>query len=363
MRRLTTPLLAALAAGLLCAAPAAAESEPNDGIGSFEGPVAEGVSYTGTANGPTDQDWYVVYLTGPTLATFNYSAPGAGCQANVDFLDTDGGPVFMGPSRNVLANTTSSATFQVPVGTARYFLKWTGGGCPTANYQFSVSGGVVGGEGRIVPTVTGEPNDFGYQAWGPIGGGTWYTGDFDSLNDRDWLGFYITRTGPIDIEITNLGGGAGGNQVIQGALHDDSGQVGSSVNPSPNTSAHIRATVRLEPPNFPGRFWVQIAPNEVGQRWMVRLLPADLIVPPPPPPAPVDTTTTPPAATQTVVPVKTAECVTAETSYAGLSKKLRKAKKNAKKAKRRAARRKASKRVRSLKRKRSKAAIKVARRC
>jgi hypothetical protein len=362
MRRLSTPLIAALAALAFCAAPAAAqsESEPNNGIGSWN---AVSGSHSGTL-GAGDSDWWGVYLTGPTQASFNYSA--TGCGVEVNFLDTDGKAVVIGPSRTLIPGVPTTASFDVPVGTARYFLEVVGKCAQpheTAGYTFSISGGVTAGEAPPNPIATGEPNDFGAQAWGPIGGGTWYTGDFDTFNDRDWLGFYVTRTGPIDIEITNLGGGTG-NQVLQGSLHDDAGQVGSSVNPPPNESAHIRTTVRYEPPNYPGRFWVQIAPNEPGQRWMVRLLPADLIVPPPTPTQPTPIQSTPTQTTQTTTaPVKSAACLSAEKSFKGFASQLRKAKRKLKKAKRRVAKRKARKRVRTLTRKRNGAANRVARRC
>jgi hypothetical protein len=210
-RRGLHPCLVALTlvGSLLASASATADSEPNNNIAEFEGPIQGGVSVAGSLHDDRDQDWYAFYVSGQQQLAIHVSKTQPGpCDPDVYFLDTDGGQVDWAEPDETNAQTI---TYTTPPGTSRYFLA-AADGCDGTAYAVRVdpAAAVVGGPARPQPQDIPEPNEFKSQAWGPLAGGTDYRAAFETQNDAEWLVFH-TAAGQhqLDIAVTNPGGGSG----------------------------------------------------------------------------------------------------------------------------------------------------------
>ncbi len=194
-RRAVGVVCALLVAGLVPVA-ARADVEPNDVVFAPEGPIAGGQAYGGTL-GPSDsEDWYVLYVEGVRQLHLieTHSAPHC---ATVRLTDGDGQPI--------------ASDYTSPPGTTRFFVQARrndSGFCPGATYSFRVEPAValVTGPGRLPVRGVAEPNDTRGDASGPLLPGTWYYGTLETVNDEDWLSFYVRpRTRRVDVEMVAPG--------------------------------------------------------------------------------------------------------------------------------------------------------------
>jgi hypothetical protein len=195
---------AVLAAAALAPALAAADVEPNNSVFDPEGPIVGGQDYSGTLSSGNRDDWYVLYTDG--VQQLHLTSPQAGAQAclNVRLTDANGRPIA--------PDYTSGA------GTTRFFVHANsspppfGPSCPAEmSYSFRVdSTGTLGpGPGKLPVKGTREPNETLADAGGPLVAGTWYFSKLETVNDHDWLHFYVRPgAGPVDVETVTFGGEA-----------------------------------------------------------------------------------------------------------------------------------------------------------
>jgi hypothetical protein len=192
---------AALAAGIASAAllgaalaPAAfADVEPNGAVFMPEGPIAGGQDVTGTIGPGDDDDWYVLnvegvhqlHLTSPQLP--QSPPPGQGpafpsC-LSVELTNANGTPI---PPD--FTSEPGESTFHVHV----FQSDFQPCAIP-ASYSFRVdpAAALVSGQGKLPVRGTAEPNDSRSTAGGPLSPGAWYYSALETVNDRDWLRFYV----------------------------------------------------------------------------------------------------------------------------------------------------------------------------
>lgn len=195
---------AVLAAAAFVPALAVADVEPNNSVFDPEGPLVGGQDYSGTLSSGNRDDWYVFYTDG--VQQLHLASPQAGGQAciNVRLTDANGRPIA--------PDYTSGA------GTSRFFVHASsspppfGPACPAEmSYSFRVdSTGTLGpGPGKLPVKGTREPNETLADAGGPLVAGTWYFSRLETVNDHDWLHFYVRPgAGPVDVETVTFGGEA-----------------------------------------------------------------------------------------------------------------------------------------------------------
>lgn len=292
-------LLAAVAILAACfvalPAVAAADAEPGNGfLLSAEGPIGAG-PVSGTAPG-NDEDWYVVYVNGPSQLSVKVTAttcPG------VSVLDTDGSRV--------------SLPYTTPPGVHRFFVLAFGDSCTPANdkYTFTVepAAAVVGGPALEGLTPTAEPNETAATAIGPLGSGTWYTGALETTNDQDWLTFF-TAPGTFQVDVSATAPPAPPYcdtvdvELYEGPVRANgtpTRRIGSTSNVEVDEIKHIPRTL-----GGPQQYFIQVetdSSGQVGCGWAVKVDPAGAFAPgfpPPPPPPPPPPVVAPAASTPTV---------------------------------------------------------------
>src|SRR4051794_37033711 len=100
---------------------AAADTEPNDGIGQWEGPYAGDTAVNGTFAAANDIDWYGFYAAGPAQVTIPVQNTGLGgtCRPVASLRDFDAKIVA---SVSPASGETATLILDAPAGTARYYL-------------------------------------------------------------------------------------------------------------------------------------------------------------------------------------------------------------------------------------------------
>lgn len=172
---------------------ALADTEPNGAVFMPEGPIAGGQDVQGTVGPGDDDDWYVLHvegvhqlhLTSPQLP--QAPAPGQGpapssC-VSVELTNANGSPI---PSD--FTTVPGESTFHVHVFQSQFQ--------PCAipvSYSFRVdpAAALVSGPGKLPVKGTVEPNDSRSTAGGPLSPGAWYYSTLETVNDQDWLRFYV----------------------------------------------------------------------------------------------------------------------------------------------------------------------------
>jgi hypothetical protein len=191
----------ALAVAALAPAMAAADVEPNNSVFDPEGPILGGQDYSGTLGSGNQDDWYVLYTD--AVQQLHVTAPqavGNPC-LTVALTDANGRPIA--------PDYTSRA------GTTRFFVHVSytppfNPSCPSGmSYGFRVdsTGMLVPGPGKLPVKGTREPNETLEEAGGPLVAGTWYFSKLETVNDQDWLHFYVRPgAGLVDVETVTFGG-------------------------------------------------------------------------------------------------------------------------------------------------------------
>lgn len=194
---------AVLAVGALAPAVAAADVEPNNSVFVPEGPILGGQDITGTLSSGDHDDWYVLYAD--EVQQLHLTSPQTNTQQclSVTLTDADGRPIA--PDYTSRAGTTR---FFVHVG---YLSPQFGVACPSdMTYSFRVdpAAGLVPGPGKTLVKGTREPNETLADAGGPLLPGAWYFSKLETVNDNDWLHFYV-RPGArrVEVETVTFGGG------------------------------------------------------------------------------------------------------------------------------------------------------------
>lgn len=258
--------LVALAAALAAPSAALADVEPNDGITQVEGPLTGGTVYSGTLPNSGDRDWYVFYVTSQTQLDVSFTTPGdSPCGDSYVYLrSTDGVSIA---STAVDPNETGHLKYTTPVGTTRFLLE-VGGGCGAGGkYQFSLqpAASVVPGPSASAPVASGEPNENADQAFGPLTGDTSYAGKLETSNDQDWFFFFTSGTTPFDLALTNLNDGCPAMTLYR---DDNRSSSIDSRSPDANGVGHILLT-----PTGPAKYLVKVT-GCLGASYQLRVEPA-----------------------------------------------------------------------------------------
>ncbi|HYI99541.1 MAG TPA: hypothetical protein VEX36_07700 [Thermoleophilaceae bacterium] len=226
----------ALAAAALAPALAAADVEPNNSVFDPEGPILAGQDYGGTLSSSNQDDWYVLYTD--TVQQLHLSSAPATAHPclSVGLTDADGEPIA--PDYTSRAGTTR---FFVHVSYTRPLPS----GCPPElSYSFRIdsTGALVTGPGKLPVKGTREPNETLEEAGGPLVPGTWYFSRLETVNDHDWLHFYVRPgAGLVDVETVTFGGeSCAAHQVI---LTDARGDELTTSVRRPGVIEHLTAGV------------------------------------------------------------------------------------------------------------------------
>jgi hypothetical protein len=120
-----------------------------------------------------------------------------------------------------------------------------------------------------------EPNDSREAAFGPLAGGTWYTGTLETDNDGDWFFFYIKVYSQMDFSATMVKACTSSGRTGFGLYDKDGKSLGSFSSGPVNQVNHRYLTLP------PGRyyFWIE-RPEEgvcTGDRYKFRIDPATSI--------------------------------------------------------------------------------------
>jgi hypothetical protein len=265
--------------GALAPAAAHADVEPNDGITQVEGPLGGGVTYNGTIPTSNDVDWYFLYVQPQTQLDISLTTPGdSPCGESYLYLRTSDGINVSNMAAE--RNETTHIRYTTPAAVTRYLLVLDASCDRGGRYQFRLAPGtsIVSGPGLTPPVATPEPNESAGQAFGPLSGGTPYSGALQTENDVDWFWFYTSGPYAFDLSLTGTG-----DCEVYGRLYADGG-AGSldSLSAELDTISHLVYTA-------PGaaRYLVELNGCE-GAGYLLQLDPGTAIslTPPPPPPPP-----------------------------------------------------------------------------
>lgn len=192
---------AVLAVAALAPAVAQADVEPNNSVIDPEGPLLSGTQgQSGTLNSSDRDDWYVFYVDGVHQLHLTHPVTVLPTCWSVTLTDADG--------QRIPANYTS------PAGTTRFFVHVsfapTFDRCASGeSYSFNIEPGaaLVPGPGKLPIKGTREPNETLAEAGGPLVPGSWYFSRLETVNDHDWLHFYVRPgAGQADVETVTYGG-------------------------------------------------------------------------------------------------------------------------------------------------------------
>lgn len=299
--------LACIAIVLTLAAPAVADTEPNDVISQAEGPVGGGAPISGTLSTIDDADYYVFYVEGQHRlhVTFtNLSLDGDWCM-NARVKDSNG--------EDMAQDETTGA------GVNRYFVAvWaTPLLCSSAAHAYSVqldpAAALVSGPAMDTTLVsTAEPNDRPDQAQGPLAGGVNYVGAAATSDDVDWFSFYVgTGTHRLDVSVTKPLPDCDGD--VEASLYG--GDLSTSLRSAKGGAGSFGHLIELA---GPARYYLKLTSaygSCVNASWQFRIDPAGALSSTPPPPPSLTAPPTPLRTTpKTMSPWRSAECVSARIS-------------------------------------------------
>lgn len=242
--------------GLALAPAALADNEANGAVFMAEGPIAGGQDVTGTVGPGDEDDWYVfhvegahqLHLTSPQLA--RGSDPGPGMTpppcVSVELTDEDGSPI---PPD--FTSESGASTFHVHVFQPEFQSCFS-----AVPYSFRIdpAAALVSRPGAPIKG-TAEPNDTRSTAGGPLVPGAWYYSTLETVNDEDWLRFYVRPGRRVDVRAVVYGQRCDYHEItLRGA---GGGELASSRS-TYETVAHL--THRQ---HGPARLYVQIATGPV----------------------------------------------------------------------------------------------------
>lgn len=281
--RLALPLVLLIGLIIPSTALAASESEPNDGIEEFDGPLAAATDYDANLATAGDQDWFAFYTSGAGDVTIKMTNlnDGFGCcdVPNADLLDDTGGYLNeLNPSEG----TTEEITFSAP-GAGKYYLL-VEDARPGDRYRLRLSGPIGDGPAARAPTQTPNDNPDANSAFGPLEGDVLYGGRLDVSGEEDWFCFYTAGAGTFHLEMTNSNDAIGCCDVPNLDLLDGNGEYLNELNPGENRIERLAYQVP-----GPGKYLIQVEDANPGDRYQLELTPASIITstpPPAPPPEP-----------------------------------------------------------------------------
>jgi len=201
MKRRTVRILIQAICGLLAVAacvPAAAlaDIEPNNSVFAPEGPIAGGQDIAGTLSPGDDDDWYMLYVEGVHQLHLSSTQDAPENCISIRLTDANGRPI--------------ASDYTSPPGNTQFFVHaertaFTFGCAPNASYSFRIdpATAVFPGPERLPIRGTAEPNDTRADASGPLLPGAWYFTELETVNDQDWLRFYV-RPGTWDIDVQTV---------------------------------------------------------------------------------------------------------------------------------------------------------------
>jgi hypothetical protein len=241
--RVALALMIALLGMIGAATPALADVEPNDGITQAEGPLAGGITYTGTVDNsddPYDLDTYVFYAkpyqaidiqvnvtqyngNGSTCLGFDVAGADNDLSAVGDELASgflNGSATDQGDFNCYDGAQSDDLKFPTSGTTSPYYLEFrcvpgefdSSSVCQTPiGYSFEIAptSAVVPGPATLPPRQTGEPNENQGQAIGPLAGNVAYSGEIQTINDQDWFKFTTSPgTHQVDLAVAQPVGSA-----------------------------------------------------------------------------------------------------------------------------------------------------------
>jgi hypothetical protein len=239
--------------GAALAPAASADTEPNGPIFMPEGPIVGGQDVAGTVGPGDGDDWYVLHvegvyqlhLTSPQLPPApGQSGPFPAPCVTVELTNANGSPI--------------PADFTTRPGMSTFHVHASYEESPfcqsAAPYSFRVDPAValVSGPGKPTVKGTAEPNDSRSTAGGPLAPGAWYYSTLETVNDEDWLRFYV-RPGVhrVDVQAVVYGPPCGFHEI---ALRSARGRELASSTSTYETVAHLRHRQR-----GPARLYIEIA--------------------------------------------------------------------------------------------------------
>jgi hypothetical protein len=276
---------AALLLGMALTPAAFADTEPNGAIFMPEGPIFGGQDVQGAVGPGDEDDWYVfhvdgirqLHLTSPQRP--QPSGPGQGqgqgttyptC-VSVELTDENGSPIpadfTSGPGESTFYVHVSQPEFQSCFSAVPY------------SFRVDPAGALVSGPGNPPVKGTAEPNDNRSLAGGPLMPGAWYHSALETVNDEDWLRFYV-RPGVhrVDVQAVVYGPPCDFHEITLRTARG--GELASSTDTRERV-AHLTHRQR-----GPARLYVQIATGPVPSpsascvrsQTVVRVRPDDAIM-------------------------------------------------------------------------------------
>jgi len=126
---------------------------------------------------------------------------------------------------------------------------------------------------RAAPITESPANDNIAQAFGPLANGVSYDGQFEAVNDPDWLYFYVSGARQVEVRVTKVG--AGCSSSIAASVRDASGEVvdyeyDNAIESNTTTAFEFTTTV-------PGRYYVLLGSDCVGDPYRVQVGPPEAI--------------------------------------------------------------------------------------
>lgn len=115
------------------------------------------------------------------------------------------------------------------------------------------------------------PNDNIAQALGPLANGVSYDGQFESVNDLDWLYFYVNGARQVQVRVTKLGPGC--SPDIAASIHDVDGAVAVEEGAiKSDTTAPLNFTTTST-----GRYYIILGDDCPGDPYQVQVGPPEAI--------------------------------------------------------------------------------------
>jgi len=118
-----------------------------------------------------------------------------------------------------------------------------------------------------------EANDNIAQAFGPLASGVNYDGQFEAVNDPDWLFFYVAGAKQVEVRVTKVGTGCSAS--LAASVRDALGEiVGSEYDNAieSNTTTPFDFTTTA-----PGRYYVRLGSTCIGDPYRVTVGPPEAI--------------------------------------------------------------------------------------
>ena len=126
--------------------------------------------------------------------------------------------------------------------------------------------------------VTEEPpNDDITQAFGPLANGVSYDGQFETVNDFDWLYFYVSGARQVQVRVTKVEAGCSAD-IVASIRGIDGTAVAEDLKIESNSTSLLKFTTTAT-----GRYYIVLSSDCVGDPYRVEVGPPEAITTDPPP--------------------------------------------------------------------------------